>query len=71
MENILVCSIPSLARKVERSKYEHLGSWKAMEAWSLWWSSSKDKICVGSNHADLMRQEFEEIDREYHTPSSP
>ena len=28
-------------------------------------------LCFGRNHADLLRQEFEEIDREFRTPSSP
>ena len=28
-------------------------------------------LCFGRNYADLLRQEFEEIDREFRTPSSP
>ena len=33
--------------------------------------SQGQDLCFGGNHADLLRQEFEEMDRELHTPSFP
>ena len=32
-------------------------------------SQGKD-VCFGGNHTDLLRQEFEEMDRDFHNPSS-
>ena len=32
--------------------------------------SQGQDLCFGGDHADLLRQEFEQMDREFHTPSS-
>ena len=45
-----------------------MSSWKARHSDGV---VLKTDLCFGGDHADLLRQEFEEMDREFDTPSSP